>query len=318
MKLKTTVIASAMFFSFTSLLPAQAAQELTPEQAEQYQPFERIAVTGRFNAIYEAAAAVSRKADKMGADAFYIQSLDDLNNNGNMRVVADVYHRDAPPAEEKGYRQFRGVNELPEKDAIGLQPFDTVTVSGFFANSPDLNDAIAKEAVKKDAASFFIVRNIFTNDGGNQLVTAYVYKADAPKRVLQTEEALIPADSDAGRAALAAGGEAAKQVEIPGVASSTDTAGNNVGRFFETQSSRSGRYTVTLPDGTQVQELNKASAAVMAPFDSVTFTGYYTTSPEVSYQVAKRAAAKGAKYYHITRQWQSSGGNVTISADLFK
>ncbi|WP_368938839.1 YdgH/BhsA/McbA-like domain containing protein, partial [Morganella morganii] len=178
--------------------------------------------------------------------------------------------------------------------------------------------AIAKEAVKKDAASFFIVRNIFTNDGGNQLVTAYVYKADAPKRVLQTEEALIPADSDAGRAALAAGGEAAKQVEIPGVASSTDTAGNNVGRFFETQSSRSGRYTVTLPDGTQVQELNKASAAVMAPFDSVTFTGYYTTSPEVSYQVAKRAAAKGAKYYHITRQWQSSGGNVTISADLFK
>ena len=114
MKLKTTVIASAMFFSFTSLLPAQAAQELTPEQAAQYQPFERIAVTGRFNAIYEAAAAVSRKADKMGADAFYIQSLDDLNNNGNMRVVADVYHRDAPPAEEKGYRQFRGVNELPE------------------------------------------------------------------------------------------------------------------------------------------------------------------------------------------------------------
>ena len=81
--------------------PAQAAQELTPEQAAQYQPFERIAVTGRFNAIYEAAAAVSRKADKMGADAFYIQSLDDLNNNGNMRVVADVYHRDAPPAEEK-------------------------------------------------------------------------------------------------------------------------------------------------------------------------------------------------------------------------
>ena len=56
----------------------------------------------------------------------------------------------------------------------------------------------------------------------------------------------------------------------------------------------------------------------MAPFDSVTFTGYYTTSPEVSYQVATRSAAKGAKYYHITRQWQSSGGNVTISADLFK
>mgnify|MGYP000485452119 CR=1 FL=1 len=39
---------------------------------------------------------------------------------------------------------------------------------------------------------------------------------------------------------------------------------------------------------------------------------------EVSYQVAKRAAKKGAKYYHITRQWQERGNNVTISADLYK
>ncbi|OWG06429.1 protein ydgH precursor, partial [Klebsiella pneumoniae] len=25
-----------------------------------------------------------------------------------------------------------------------------------------------------------------------------------------------------------------------------------------------------------------------------------------------------AKYYHITRQWQERGGNITISADLYK
>ena len=31
-----------------------------------------------------------------------------------------------------------------------------------------------------------------------------------------------------------------------------------------------------------------------------------------------RAAKKGAKYYHITREWQERGGNVTISADLYK
>ncbi|PLN21421.1 protein ydgH precursor, partial [Klebsiella pneumoniae] len=24
------------------------------------------------------------------------------------------------------------------------------------------------------------------------------------------------------------------------------------------------------------------------------------------------------KYYHITRQWQERGGNITISADLYK
>ncbi|KAB7866493.1 DUF1471 domain-containing protein, partial [Salmonella enterica subsp. enterica serovar Newport] len=26
----------------------------------------------------------------------------------------------------------------------------------------------------------------------------------------------------------------------------------------------------------------------------------------------------GAKYYHITRQWQERGNNITISADLYK
>ncbi|MDP1228061.1 DUF1471 domain-containing protein, partial [Klebsiella pneumoniae] len=32
----------------------------------------------------------------------------------------------------------------------------------------------------------------------------------------------------------------------------------------------------------------------------------------------KRAAKKGAKYYQITRQCQERGGNITISADLYK
>ncbi|WP_182035646.1 YdgH/BhsA/McbA-like domain containing protein, partial [Enterobacter bugandensis] len=64
--------------------------------------------------------------------------------------------------------------------------------------------------------------------------------------------------------------------------------------------------------------LNKATAAQMVPFDSIKFTGNYGNMTEVSYQVAKRAAKKGAKYYHITRQWQERGNNVTISADLYK
>ena len=118
-------------------------------------------------------------------------------------------------------------------------------------------------------------------------------------------------------AALAAGGEAAKKVEIPGVAT-TASPSSEVGRFFETQSSKGGRYTVTLPDGTKVEELNKATAAMMVPFDSIKFSGNYGNMTEVSYQVAKRAAKKGAKYYHITRQWQERGNNLTVSADLYK
>ncbi|MDE1474002.1 DUF1471 family protein YdgH [Xenorhabdus bovienii] len=317
MKLKTTIIATAML-SLTTITAAHAAKELTPEQAVELKPFERISVTGRFNAIYEAADAISRQADKKGAYSFYIQSLDDFNGGGNLRVVADLYHKDAEKSDKTtNYRIYRGIKELPKTEAITLEPFDTVTVNGYFATAPDLKEAIAKAAKKKDAASFFIVRDISPNNGGNQIVTAYVYKTDAPKRQIQSNNAVIPADSEAGRQALAQGGEEAEKVEIPGVASSTSTS-NLVGRFFETQSSKGGRYTVTLSDGTKMEELNKASAAQMVPFDSITFSGYYTTDPEISYQVAKRAAKKGAKYYHVTREWQSNGGNITVSADLFK
>ena len=317
MKLKNTLLASALL-SLTSLTAAQAAQELTPEKAAALKPFDRITVSGRFISIGDANDAVSKRADALGAAAYYVQGINDTNGNGgNWRVTADLYHEDAEQAEKTQYRVINGVRELPKAEAFLLEPYDTVTVSGFFRSQPDVNDAITRAAKEKGAASFFIVRQIDTNNGGNQMITAYVYKADAPKRVVQSPN-LIPADSEAGKAALAAGGEAAKQVEIPGVASS-ESPSRNVGRFFETQSSSGQRYTVTLPDGKSVQEVNNITAAQMQPFDSISFTGHFSTPTEVSEAVGKRAIAKGAKYYHITRQWSNqSGGNLTVSADLFK
>jgi hypothetical protein len=161
------------------------------------------------------------------------------------------------------------------------------------------------------------VRQIDANSGGNQYITAFIYKKDAPKRVVQDPDA-IPADSEAGKAALAAGGAAAKKVEIPGVASSGSPS-RDVGRFFETQSSTGKRYTVTATNGAKIQEVNDVTAAQMVPFDSATFTGHFNSTTDVSQEVANRAAAKGAKFYHITRQWQNkSGGNLTVSADFFK
>ncbi len=74
-----------------------------------------------------------------------------------------------------------------------------------------------------------------------------------------------------------------------------------------------------LANGQSIQEVNAITAAQMQPFDTVTFTGHFGTPTEISEEVAKRAADKGAKFYHVTRQWQNqSGGNLTVTADLFK
>ena len=173
MKLKTSVIAAAML-SLTNITVAQAAQELTPEQAAELKPFERITVIGRFNAIYEAADAVSRRADKVGADSFYIQGLDDISDSGNMSVTADLYHKDAPKADQESYRVFSWRERATKPEAILLQPFDTVSIRGYFLQPLILTTQLQKQQ-PKGAASFFIVRNVSTNDGGNQ-VTANIYK----------------------------------------------------------------------------------------------------------------------------------------------
>ncbi len=68
MKLKNTLLASALLT--TATLSAHAATELTPEQAAALKPYDRVVVTGRFNAIGDAVQAVSRKADKDGAASF--------------------------------------------------------------------------------------------------------------------------------------------------------------------------------------------------------------------------------------------------------
>lgn len=315
MKLKNTLLASALLT--TATLSAHAATELTPEQAAALKPYDRVVVTGRFNAIGDAVQAVSRKADKDGAASFYVVDTSDYGNGGNWRVTADLYKEDAPKADAPKNRIINGVMELPKDQAVELMPYDTVTVQGFYRSQPEVNDAITKAAKAKGAYAFFIVRQVDANQGGNQRITAYIYKkmlknACCRARTLSRLTLKLAAQRSKG-------GEAAKNVEIPGVATTAAVgSGTGVGRFFETQSSKGGRYTVTLPNGTKVEEVNKVTAAQMVPFDNIQFTGNYGNMTEISYQTAKRAAKKGAKYYHITRQWQERGGNITISADLYK
>ena len=131
--------------------------------------------------------------------------------------------------------------------------------------------------------------------------------------MLQSPDA-IPADSEAGRAALAKGGEAAKNVEIPGVATTAAVgSGTGVGRFFETQSSKGGRYTVTLPNGTKVEEVNKVTAAQMVPFDTAS-VHRATTAHDRDLLIGRRETARrkgeGRKYYHITASGRKRGDSI--------
>lgn len=194
MKLKNTLLASALLSA--TAFSVNAATELTPEQAAALKPYDRVTVTGRFNAIGDAVKAVNRRADKEGAASFYVVDTSDFGNSGNWRVVADFYKADAEKAEASKNRVINGVVELPKSEAVMLEPYDTVTVQGFYRSQPEVNDAITKAAKEKDAYAFYIVRQIDANQGGNQRITAFIYKKDAKKRVVQSPDA-IPADSDA-------------------------------------------------------------------------------------------------------------------------
>lgn len=174
MKLKNTLLASALLSA--TAFSVNAATELTPEQAAAVKPFDRVVITGRFNAIGEAVKAVSRRADKEGAASFYVVDTSDFGNSGNWRVVADLYKADAEKAEETSNRVINGVVELPKDQAVLIEPFDTVTVQGFYRSQPEVNDAITKAAKAKGAYSFYIVRQIDANQGGNQRITAFIYK----------------------------------------------------------------------------------------------------------------------------------------------
>lgn len=177
MKLKNTLLASALLSA--AAFSVHAATELTPEQAAALKPYDRIVITGRFNAIGDAVSAVSRRADKEGAASFYVVDTSEFGNSGNWRVVADVYKADAPKADAPKNRVINGIVELPKDQAVQLEPYDTVTVQGFYRSQPEVNDAITKAAKQKDAYAFYIVRQVDANQGGNQRITAFIYKQDA-------------------------------------------------------------------------------------------------------------------------------------------
>lgn len=291
-----------------SAFSANAATELTPEKADQLKPFKQITVRGEYNRMSEASEAVSKAADKQNAAAYYINNIGYHSKNDALWIVsAYLYTNDAEAVdpEEKSQETYRGLVSYNKSTAIRLEPFKRISIRGSFQTLSDMNQAVAKEAEKHDAYAFYIDQFYDTN-GSNKQIIAYLYEKDAPERKVQIDNT-IPYDSEAGQAALAKGGDLAGQVEDP-TAKSTSLEKN-----------RASRYTVTLDNDVKIEELNRATAAKMTPFESIKFRGNYNSLTALSHAAAKKAAAKGAKYYYISSMRDDKGnGNYTVYVDLFR
>ena len=70
MKLKNTLLASALLSA--TALSANAATELTPEQAAALKPFDHKVIVGRYNSIGDAVAAASKPLIKTGQPRFML------------------------------------------------------------------------------------------------------------------------------------------------------------------------------------------------------------------------------------------------------
>ena len=174
MKLKNTLLASALLSA--TAFSVNAATELTPEQAAAVKPFDRVVVTGRFNAIGEAVKAVSRRADKEGAASFYVVDTSDFGNSGNWRVVADLYKADAEKAEETSNRVINGVVELPKDQAVLIEPFDTVTVQGFYRSQKSMMPSPKRQKRKVPTLSTSFVKSMPTRAATSVLLHSSIKK----------------------------------------------------------------------------------------------------------------------------------------------
>lgn len=301
--------------SLVMSLQSFAAVEYTPEQAAGLVPFKEITLKGRYASIAAQNMAAMKQADNEGAYGFYIKDAIE-EKNGRYNLIVALYQQDAQINTEDTRVSYNGIKEISRDDFEVLEPFDYIDIEGTFTTSVQLNDKIASLAKEKGAAAFYIVESREINQSGTRkAVKALVYKADAKRNPKKAYD-LIPAGSQAAEKAIAEGKP--ELVETPKEITAESSSASSV-KFWEGDSSSpEKRYTVTLKDGTKIQEVNRATAAKMTPFDSIVLKGRFRTSVEISEKVAQKAADQGAKFYRITLEKDNNGSNKEIYVDLFK
>ena len=76
MKLIKTSYIATLLATMIGVGTTNASQELTPEKADSLQSFKEISIRGLFYSESDSVRAMSKAADKQGADYFYITSTD--------------------------------------------------------------------------------------------------------------------------------------------------------------------------------------------------------------------------------------------------
>lgn len=292
---------------------ANAAIELTSDQAQSFKPYEKITIKGNYSSIAAQVDAANKAADKKGAHAFYVEDSFQ-ETNSRLKVIVALYKQDAETVNPEDDRiSYKGIKNISRTEYEVLEPFDFIEIEGAFTNSVQINEKLAELAKAKGAASFYIIDERDSSNGGSRKrVKALIYKADAPRHERRASD-LIPAGSEAAAKAIAEG--RADLVEMPTEAQPM----SEKLKFWDGDSSRpEKRYTVTLNNGTKIQEVNRATAQKMQSFKSIQVKGNFRTGPEISEAVAKQAAKEGAKFYRITLEKEANGSNKIIYADLFK
>lgn len=317
MKKLTSLLVAGVSVGFSTSL--FAATELTKAQAEALVPFRQIQIKGRYLNSIDATNALARRADKEHAVSYYIVSTAIYKRNESLRLVtAKLYKANAAKTKPTTvqFRNIKGVLEYSKNYALQFEPFSIIRLNSYFSNPYSLTDKISKLAAEKSAYAFYIDQKNEHQNNTTEVV-AYLFKKDAPKRKLQPKNA-IPIDSESAKIA--------NKTDVERVDSESPTEFDQ--HYYEAKFSgksisnenyiKPRRFTITLPNGQKIQELNDGTAQKMIAFSTIRFRGYYTTDFQISQQVAKRAARQGAKYYHITQILQDTRGpNKTITADLY-
>lgn len=246
-----------------------------------FEPYDIIKLRAYYPNQHDINNAVGKAAADKGAYAFFIDRQVEVNGR-NTAVTAYLFKKDAP------------IRQVQPDDAI---PYDSEAGQLALAQGGDAALQVEKPGY-------------YSSTAFNEQYYAEKFKSHNKQNIKANNEIQLTTKSNKINTT-----EDSTTIAVVTTEEKQATIGNQKSKVIIPKQ----RYTIKLKDGTTIQELNDATAAKMVPFDSLKFRGYFVSDNQISTQAARKAAAAGAKYYHISRIAQEpKGPNRVVYVDLFK